>query len=151
MEVILQEEVPNLGQIGDIVRVRDGYARNYLLPRGLAIVADRRNLRVLEHQKRVAAVKFDRQRRASEVLARQLAQVMLVVKARVGEEGRLFGSVTNMDLERLLSDRGFAISRRKILLEDPIKNVGSYTVASQVARDLQAAISVTVEAEESEA
>ncbi len=149
MEVILQEEMPNLGQIGDIVRVRDGYARNYLLPRGLAIVADRRNLRVLEHQQRVAAVKFDRQRKASEVMARQLAQVTLVVKARVGEEGRLFGSVTNMDIERLLHERGFAISRRKILLEDPIKSVGSYTVAIQIARDMQAAISVTVEAEES--
>lgn len=149
MEVILQEEVPNLGQIGDIVRVRDGYARNYLLPRGMAIVADRRNLRVLEHQKRLATVKFDRQRKASEVMAGQLAQLTLVVKARVGEEGRLFGSVTNMDIERLLHDRGFAISRRKILLEDPIKSIGSYTVAIQIARDMQAAISVTVEAEES--
>jgi large subunit ribosomal protein L9 len=149
MEVILQEEVSNLGQIGDIVRVRDGYARNYLLPRGLAIVADRRNLRVLEHQKRVASVKFERQRKASEVMAQQLARVTLVVKARAGEEGRLFGSVTNMDLERLLKDRGFDISRRKILLEDPIKAVGSYTVAIQIARDMQAAISVTVEPEES--
>jgi large subunit ribosomal protein L9 len=149
MEVILQEEVPNLGQIGDIVRVRDGYARNYLLPRGLAIVADRRNLRVLDHQKRVAAVKFERQRKASEVMAGQLAQVTLVVKARVGEEGRLFGSVTNMDLERLLRERGFEISRRKILLEDPIKAVGNYTVAIQITRDMQAAISVTVEPEES--
>jgi large subunit ribosomal protein L9 len=148
MEVILQEEVPNLGQIGDIVRVRDGYARNYLLPRGLAIVADRRNLRVLDHQKRVAGVKLERQRKASEVMARQLAQVTLVVKARAGEEGRLFGSVTNMDLERLLRDRGFDISRRKILLEDPIKAVGNYTVAIQVARDMQAAISVTVEPDE---
>lgn len=149
MEVILQEEVPNLGQIGEIVRVRDGYARNYLLPRGLAIVADRRNLQVLEHQKRLAAVKFDRERKAGEGMARQLAQVTLVVKARAGEEGRLFGSVTNMDIERLLHDRGFVVSRRKILLDDPIKAIGTYAVTIQIARDVQAAVTVTVEAEES--
>ena len=148
MEVILQEEVANLGQIGDIVRVRDGYARNYLLPRGLAVLADRRNLRVLEHHKRVATAKFERERKASEVTARQLAQLTMVVKARAGEEGRLFGSVTNMDIERLLHDRGFAISRRKVLLEDPIKAIGTYTVVIQITRDVQAAVTVAVEAEE---
>ena len=150
MEVILQEEVPNLGQIGDVVRVRDGYARNYLLPRGLAIVADRRSVRLLEHEKRVALVKLERQRKAGEALAQQLARVTLTVKARAGDEGRLFGSVTNMDLERLLSDRGFSVERRRILLDVPIKVVGTYTVSIQIARDLQTAISVIVEAEDSE-
>ena len=149
MEVILQEEVPNLGQIGDIVRVRDGYARNYLLPRGLAIVADRRSVRLLEHEKRVALVKLERQRKAGEALAQQLAKVMLTVKARAGEEGRLFGSVTNMDLERLLAERGFNVERRRILLADAIKALGTYTVPIQIARDLQTAISVVVESEDS--
>jgi large subunit ribosomal protein L9 len=97
----------------------------------------------------VARAKFDRERKASEVMAGKLAQVTLVVKARAGEEGRLFGSVTNMDLERLLNDRGFVIPRRKILLEDPIKAIGTYTVAVQVTRDVQTAVTVTVEAEDS--
>lgn len=146
MEVILQEDMPNLGQIGDVVRVKDGYARNFLLPRGLALVADRRNVRVLEHQRRVASLKLDRQRKAGESLAQQLAQVALTVSARAGEEGKLFGSVTNMDIERLLEERGFTVERRKILLEDPIKAIGTYTVPIQVTRDLQTAITVTVEA-----
>lgn len=147
MEVILQEDVPNLGQIGDIVRVKDGYARNFLLPRGLAVVADRRNVRVLEHQQRVANIKLQRQRKAGEALAQQLSQVTVSVTARAGEEGKLFGSVTNMDIERLLTERGFTVERRKILLDDPIKAIGTYTVPIQVARDLQTAITVTVEPE----
>ena len=147
MDVILQEDVDNLGQIGDVVRVRDGYARNYLLPRGLAIAADPRNLRVLEHQRRVATQKLDRQRKAGEALAQRLAAATVRVKARAGEEGRLFGSVTNMDIERLLEEQGFDVPRRRILLEDPIKAIGTYTVAIQIARDLQTAITVIVEGE----
>jgi len=145
MEVILQEDVPKLGEMGDVVRVKDGYARNFLFPRGLAVEANRRNLGILEHQRRLVAAKVDRQRKVGEALARQLAAVTLTVSARAGEEGRLFGSVTNMDIERLLSERGFPIERRRILLEAPIKTLGTYTVPIQVARDLQTAITVTVE------
>jgi len=147
MEVILQEDVPNLGQMGSIVRVRDGYARNFLLPRGLALVANRRNVSVLEHQQRVVAAKVARQRKQGEAIAARLASVSVTIKARAGEEGRLFGSVTNMDIERSLREQGFDIERRRILLEDPIKALGTSTVAIQVASDLQAAITVTVEAE----
>jgi large subunit ribosomal protein L9 len=111
------------------------------------VIADRRNVRMLEHQQRVATVRLERQRRAGEKLARELAQVTLTVSARAGQEGRLFGSVTNMDVERLLRDRGFAVERRRILLEEPIKAVGTYTVSIQVSRDLQTAITVIVDAE----
>ncbi len=150
MDVILQEDVDNLGQVGEVVRVKDGYARNYLLPRGLAIAADSRNLRVLEHQRRVAAQRLDRQRKAGQSLAQRLAAVTVTVTARAGDEGRLFGSVTNMDIERLLQEQGFSVERRRILLEDPIKSVGTYTVSVQIARDLQTAITVVVEPEAEE-
>jgi large subunit ribosomal protein L9 len=145
MEVILQEDVPNLGPIGTIVRVRDGYARNFLLPRGLALVANRRNLRALEHQQRIVAAKVDRQRKLGQALAQQLASVTVTIRARAGEEGRLFGSVTNMDIERALRERGYDIDRRRILLDEPIKALGTSTITIQLARDLQAAITLTVE------
>ena len=112
MEVILQENVPNLGEMGAVVRVRDGYARNFLLPRRLAVEANRRNVRILEHQQRLVGAKLERERKEGESLAKRLATVALTVKARAGEEGRLFGSVTNMDLEKLLQDEGFKIERR---------------------------------------
>lgn len=147
MEVILQEDVDHLGSTGAVVRVKDGYARNYLLPRGLAVEANRKNKRVLEHQQRVVAAKVERLRKEGEALAQQLAGVHLTVRARAGEEGRLFGSVTNMEIERLLRERRFDIDRRRILLEEPIKSLGTHTVTIQVARDLETAITVTVEAE----
>src|SRR5262245_17503125 len=106
MEIILQEEVPNLGHIGDIVKVRDGYGRNYLLPRGLAVEANRRSLRMLEHQKRLVAAKKERDRRQAQGLGDHLAALNLVIPARAGEEDRLFGSVTNLDIEKALTAQG---------------------------------------------
>jgi large subunit ribosomal protein L9 len=146
-EVILQDDVPNLGRIGDVVRVKPGYARNFLLPRGLAVEASRKNLRMLEHQKGVVAVKAEREHRSAEAAAKGLDGVRLVVKARAGDEGRLFGSVTNLDIERLLAERGLTIDRRKIQLEDPIKQLGVHTVQVQVGRKVRATIEVVVEAE----
>ena len=144
-EVILQEDVPNLGRIGDVVRVKPGYARNFLLPRGLATEASRKNLRMLEHQKRVIALKAERDHRSAESAAKGLEGLRLVVKARAGEEGRLFGSVTNIDIERLLADRGITIDRRKIHLSEPIKQLGTHSVAVQVGREVRATIQVVVE------
>src|ERR1043166_336494 len=100
VEVILRDDVPNLGKIGDVVRVKPGYARNFLLPRGLAVEASRNNLQMLEHHKRVIGAKAERERKGAEALASRLGGVRLTVKARAGEEGRLFGSVTNLDVER---------------------------------------------------
>src|SRR5438094_6041536 len=104
MEVILREDVPSLGTVGDVVKVKPGFARNYLLPRGLAVVADRRNVHVLEHQKRLAADKRERDRKQAQSAAQQLSSVRLTIKARAGEEGKLFGSVTNLDIEKALAD-----------------------------------------------
>jgi large subunit ribosomal protein L9 len=145
LEVILQEDVPNLGRIGDVVRVKPGYARNFLLPRGLATEANSKNLRMLEHQKRVIAIKAEREHRSAEAAAKGLEGLTLTVKARAGEEGRLFGSVTNLDIERLLAERGVVIDRRKIQLAEPIKQLGSHSVVVQVGREVRATIQVVVE------
>ena len=146
-EVILREDVPNLGHIGDVVRVRPGYARNYLLPRGLAIDASHRNLSMLEHEKRVLAAKAERHRQAAEGVKAKLDGLTLTVRALAGETGRLFGSVTNLDIERLLGERGFAVDRRRIMLPDPIKDLGTHAVVVQIGGNVRATIQVTVEAE----
>jgi large subunit ribosomal protein L9 len=147
VEVILRDDVPSLGKIGQVVRVKPGYARNYLFPRGLAVEANRKNLHVLEHQKRVINAKADRERKAAEGIARKLDGLKLTVPARAGEEGRLFGSVTNLDLERLLADKGFQVDRRRIELAEPIKQLGTYPVVIQVGRDVRATVELTVVAE----
>ena len=148
MEVILREDVPNLGGTGDVVKVKPGFARNYLLPRGLAVMADRRNIGVLEHQKRLAGEKRERDRRTAESLAQKLTSTRLIVKARAGEEGKLFGSVTNLDIERGLAELGYAIERRRIRLDEPIKSIGDHPVAVQLPGCVIAQVTVTVEAEE---
>src|SRR4030095_11195816 len=114
MEVILREDVPHLGTIGDIVKVRAGYARNYLLPRGLATVADKRNLRALEHERRLVDEKRKRALGAAEAFAKQLTAARIIINARAGEEGKLFGSVPNIDIERALADQGVKLARRRI-------------------------------------
>lgn len=148
IEVILQDDVPNLGKIGDVVRVRPGYARNFLLPRGLAIEASRKNLAMLEHHKRVIAVRAERERKAAEGVAGKLEGVKISISARAGEEGRLFGSVTNIDVERELRAKGFDIDRRRIQLDEPIKQLGTFPVVVGVGRDVRATVHVTVSAEE---
>ena len=148
VEVILRDDVPHLGKIGDVVRVKPGYARNYLFPRGLAVEASRRNLSQLEHHKRVIGAKADRERKAAVAAAAKVDGLRLTVRARAGEEGRLFGSVTNLDIERLLAEKGVQVDRRRIALEEPIKQLGTYPIAVQVGRDARATIELTVEPEE---
>jgi large subunit ribosomal protein L9 len=128
MEIILQEDIANLGNTGDIVKVRDGYGRNYLVPRGLAVEANRRNLRVLDHQKRLAAAKKERDRRDAQGVADRIAALTVTIPARAGEEDRLFGSVTNLDVEKALAAQGVMVDRRKIVLAEPIKQLGTYAV-----------------------
>ena len=147
MEIILREDVPNVGHTGDIVKVKPGFARNYLLPRGLAVVADRRNRGELEHQKRVLAEKRERERTASQSLAENLNKVRIAVSARAGEGGKLFGSVTNQDVERALTEKGFSIDRRRIRLDEPIKTVGEHRVTVRLAAGVDATIVVAVAAD----
>lgn len=147
MEIILQEDVPNLGRIGDVVKVRAGFGRNYLLPRGMAVLADRRNLRVLEHQKRIVSAKKERVQKTAQSLADKITSLKLVIPARAGEEDRLFGSVTNQDIEKALQAQGVTIDRRKIILEEPLKQLGTYTVPIHLSSDVHTSVSVQIERE----
>jgi len=153
MEVILREDVAHLGNIGDVVKVRDGYARNYLFPRGLAILADKRNIHELEHHQRVVEEKRKRVAKTAQEMADKLSKVHLEFSARAGEGGKLFGSVTNMDVEKQLADKGYQIERRRIRLEEPIKTVGEHQVSITLSAGVPCQIKVTVVAltEESEA
>jgi large subunit ribosomal protein L9 len=144
MEVILKEDIPNVGKMGEVVRVRDGYARNYLLPRGLVLVANKKNLKTYEHQKRVVESQKSRVQKQANTLSDKLKDVALVIPARAGEEGRLFGSVTNMDIEKALKAQGHEVERRKIHLAEPIKALGDYEVPIRLTADVQANIKVSV-------
>ena len=148
MEVILQQDVEKLGAMGDVVKVKPGYARNYLLPRGLAVIADPKNLAMLEHRKRVVGAKRLKVQKSAQAVAERLAAVSVVIPARAGEEDRLFGSVTNQDIQRALVEQGFEIDRRKIFLEAPIKTLGEFTVPINLGTDVRASIKVTIVREE---
>jgi large subunit ribosomal protein L9 len=147
LQVILNEDVPNLGRTGDVVKVRSGYARNYLLPRKLAVIADERNVRAFEHQKRIAAFRREAKRSQAAALKDKIEALALTVSARAGEEGRLFGSVTNIDIERALHERGFDVDRRRILLAEPIKQLGDYTVPIKLDQEVEASLKISVAAE----
>lgn len=147
MEVILKEDVPSLGKMGAVVRVRDGYARNYLLPRGLVLVADKKNLKMFDHQKRVIAERRERILKQGQALTEKLAAVSLSIAVKAGEEGKLFGSVTNMDIEKALKAKGFDIERRQIHLAEPIKTLGDYEVPIRLSADVTAPVKLSVVAE----
>lgn len=146
MQVILREELPNLGTIGDVVKVKPGYARNYLLPRGLAVEASVRNLNELEHQKRVIADKRLREMKSAAAVVEKLANVKLTFEVRAGDDGKLFGSVTNQDIHRQLEQKGYPIDRRRILLDEPIKTLGTHDVVVHVGPETRATIKVDVTA-----
>jgi large subunit ribosomal protein L9 len=146
VQVILNEDVPNLGRPGDVVKVRAGYARNYLLPRGLAVEANQRNLRAFEHQKNMAMLKREALKNQAVGLKEKLEALRLSVSARAGEEGKLFGSVTNIDLERALRDEGFEVDRRRIILPEPIKQLGDYTVVVRLQPEVEANLKLSVAA-----
>ena len=146
VQVILNEDVPNLGRPGDVVRVRAGYARNYLLPRKMALEANSRNLRAFEHQKRMAMVKREALRAQAVTEKERLENLQLTLTAHAGEEGKLFGSVTNLDLERALREQGYAIDRRRILLSEPIKQLGDYSVIIRLQPEVDANLRFSVTA-----
>ena len=148
MEVILKEDIANLGKIGEIVRVRDGYARNYLLPRGLVLVANKKNMTTFEHQKKLVADQKQKIMKQAQAVGDQLAGVSLTIAMRAGEEGRLFGSVTNIQIEKALKAKGLNVERRKIHLAEPIKNLGEYEVAIRLSADVTVPLKLSVVAED---
>ncbi len=148
MKVILSEEVENLGHPGDLVKVADGYARNYLLPRGLAIVATPRNVKQLQHQKKLVADRQAKVIRGLEKVRRAIQEVSVTITAQAGEEGKLFGSVTSADLSAALAKEGFTVDRKRIILEEPIRQVGEWEVDVRLHPQVTARFKVHVVAAE---
>jgi large subunit ribosomal protein L9 len=144
MEVILKEDIINLGKIGEVVRVRDGYARNYLLPRGLVLEANKKNLKTFEHHKKIVGDQKQKIMRQAQAVGDQLAGVALTLTMRAGEEGKLFGSVTNMQIEKALKAQGVNVDRRKIHLDEPIKAIGEYDVPVRLSADVTVPLKVSV-------
>jgi large subunit ribosomal protein L9 len=147
IEVILREDVKSLGRAGELVRVKPGYARNFLLPKGLAYEATEGNKKRVEAEARARQARQAQERSEAEALAAQLAGLTLTLARKAGEGDRLFGSITAHDLAEALAAKGIAVDRRKIELEHPIKTLGTHTVAIRLHHDVQAALAVTVVAE----
>jgi large subunit ribosomal protein L9 len=147
VQIILNEEVANLGRPGDVVKVRAGYARNFLLPRKLAVEANPKNLRAFEHQKNVAMVKRQALQAKAASLKDRIEGLAVTIGARAGEEGKLFGSVTNIDIERALREKGIEVERRRIALAEPIKQLGDFTVPVRLSAEVEAQLKITVAAE----
>ena len=148
MEVILRDHVDNLGKRGEIVKVADGYARNYLLPRKLALPATDANKKWVERERKIAETRDQEERSAAEAIAARLAALDLTIRRKTGENDQLYGSVTNADIAEAIAAKGFEIDRRKILLPDPIKSLGENTVPVKLHRDVTAQLRVTVAKEE---
>ena len=144
MEVILRDHVENLGKRGEIVKVADGYARNFLLPRKLALPATDANRKWVERERKIAEARDLQERGAAEAIAARLNALELTISRKTGENDQLYGSVTNGDIAELLATKGFDVDRRKILLPDPIKSLGENTVPVKLHRDVTANVRVTV-------
>lgn len=144
MKVILQEDVKHVGVVGDVVNVADGFGRNFLIPRGLAILADERNVKRLEHQKRVTAARRARIEGESKALAEQLANVAVSIKRAAGDEDKLFGSVTTKDISEALAAEGFDVDRKAIHLDDAIRSIGVHHAGIKLPMGVDASIKVYV-------
>ena len=144
MKVILKENIDTLGNIGDIVKVAPGYARNYLLPKGFAVEATEKNARELEHIKRQMAYKKDKVAEVARLVLSKLEEIVVEIERVAGAEGKLFGSVTNMDIALALKEKGVEVERRKILLAEPIKQVGEYDVSVKLHPEVTATLKVNV-------
>ena len=146
MEIILREHVENLGNRGEVVKVADGYARNYLLPRKLALLANPANMKIVERQRKIAEATELAERSAAEAYAVRLTHAEVVISRRVGENQTLYGSVTAADIADDLKSRGFDIEKRKIHLDEPLKQLGEFTVPVKLHRDVTAQLRVRVAA-----
>ncbi len=147
MKLILREDVVNLGKGGDLVEVKKGYGRNFLLPRGMAVLANPRNVRELEHQKAVASAKAAKLKASAQAVAKRLAETPVTLKRKVGEQDKLYGSVTALDIAEALAARGLELDRRSIDLGEPIKTLGDFEVPVKLHSEVVGKAKVKVEAE----
>ncbi len=136
MEIILLSDVENLGESGDVVTVKPGFARNKLIPQGLALRASNRNIAIAIEKKRVAEAKLERENQAMNVLAKKLSKVEITIEVKVGDEEKMFGSITNKDIHKELMDKGFELERNQITIKDPIKTLGIYHIQVKVSKDI---------------
>ena len=148
MKVILKEDVRNIGTMGQIVDVADGFARNFLVPKGLAVDANVKNIRALEHAKKTIQEKAKKIRGQAQDLSDKIANMTIVIKAKSGEEGKLFGSVTSMDIAEQLKNEGIDIDKKKIIIEEPIKRLGSHNISIKLHSDVATQVTLQVVAEE---
>ena len=147
MKLILREDVENLGKGGELVEVKPGYGRNYLLPRGLAVAANTKNVRELDHQKKIAEAKAAKAKASAEAVAKRLTDTPVVLRRKVGEQDKLYGSVTVIDIVEALAARGLTLDRRTIDLKEPIKTVGDHEVPVKLHREVVGKAKVKVEPE----
>jgi len=147
MKLILKDDVKNLGQIGDSVTVKEGYARNFLIPKGLAVEANTKNVKALEHEKRKIQEVVRKAKSGAQDLGSRISAAAITIKAKAGEEDKLFGAVTAKDIVEALKKEGIEVDKKRILLDDPIKRLGSYAIAVKIHPEVSAQLNVTVERE----
>jgi large subunit ribosomal protein L9 len=147
MKVILREDVENLGKSGEVVTVKDGFGRNYLLPRKMAVLANEQNVKRLEHEKGVIAARQAKLKGAAEDQAKKIAAIKVTIKRKVGEQDKLYGSVTALDIAEAVAAQGQKVDRRHIHLTEPIKTIGAHEVEIRLHRDVHAKITVDVQPE----
>ena len=151
MKLLLKEDVENLGNCGDEVEVRDGYGRNFLIPQGKALHATPKNVKQFAHQKSIVQRKTKKLKGEADAFAEEIAKVQCTVKKKIGEQGKLFGSVTVQNIHDLLHENGIEIDRRKIMMGDPIKTLGDFKIPVKLHPEVTAEINLSVVAEEEDA
>lgn len=144
MKIILKENVDSLGKVGEMIKVADGYARNYLIPKGLAVEASSRSMKALEHEKSRIMKKNESDRKKAEAMVEKLQGVTCTISRRVGEQDKLFGSVTTKDIEQSLIEQGMEIDRKMIILEEPIKSLGEFPVKIKFQPGITTEITIKV-------
>ncbi len=148
MKVILKDNVQSLGKMGDVVNVSVGYARNYLIPKGLAAEASEKNIKALEHERGVIERKAEKEQKKAESLRDEMANVTCIIKRKVGEQDKLFGSVTSKDIEKALEEQGIKVDKKSISIDEPIKSLGEFPVTIKLYHGVTSEVKVVVVAEE---
>ena len=144
MKIILLSDVENLGESGDVIAVKPGYARNKLIPQGFALRASNRNIAVANENKKVATDKLERENQAMNVLAKKLSKVEITIEVKVGDEEKMFGSITNKDIHKELIDKGFEIEKNQISIKEPIKALGIYHINVKISKDITSDVKLYV-------
>lgn len=149
MQLVLTEDVDNLGRAGEQVHVRDGYGRNFLVPRGLALMATKQNLKRIEHERKIVEFRVAKQRKDSQAVADRINKAVVQLRRKVGEQGKLYGSVTAQDIGEALAQQGIEIDRRKLVLPDALRQLGDVELPLKLPGGVEAVVHVKVVAEES--